>query len=511
MDSKFKLVRGVAMNWIAMATGILVGFFLSPFVVHHLGNVAYGVWTIIVSLASYMGLLDLGMRGAVMRFIARDYTRGDHNKASEAVSAAMFLRSGIVLLILSVSALASLLAPRFLHIPSEFVLPARICILVTGINLSVSLTFGVFGGVLAALHRFDLLSSVTIGQTILRALGAVWLLERGYGIIALALWELTAVTCGNTALTIVVFRVYPQLKVHFRTPNLAIVKEFWFYSSWALVINIGQQVIYYTDNLVVAGFISAAAVTFYAIGGSLIEYLRGVITSLTSTFTPLASSMDATGDKTKLRSLMIQGTRAAFFVGLAFQIALFFRGETFIRLWMGPQYAPISGRVLQVLLIAQFALNGSHSPGAILYGTSKHKISAWWTAGEATANLILSITLVRHIGLIGVAVGTVIPSLFVTLFLRPPYVCRMLGMSLQTFLWEGWIRPIMAALPYAFACYWTDRHWSPVHLITFFLQIAAVLPLYIAGFILVFRNESWRIMRMAKEKLATRRVPVEVN
>jgi hypothetical protein len=32
-----------------------------------------------------------------------------------------------------------------------------------------------------------------------------------------------------------------------------------------------MQLIYYTDNLVVGFFISASAVTFYAIGGSLLE------------------------------------------------------------------------------------------------------------------------------------------------------------------------------------------------------------------------------------------------
>lgn len=511
MSSRFKLIRGVAMNWVAMATGILVGFFLSPFVVHHLGNVAYGVWTIIVSLASYMGLLDLGIRGAAMRFVARDHARGDHDKANEAVAAALFLRSGMVLVILSVSVLASFLAPRLFHVPSHLVSAARICILVTGVNLSISLTLGVYGGVLAALHRFDLMSSVTIGQTVFRALGAVWLLEHGYGIVALAIWELTSVTVGNTVLTLITLRVYPQLRFRFQKPNFAIVKEFWFYSSWVLVINFGQQLIYYTDNLVVAGFISAAAVTFYAIGGSLIEYLRGVIASLTATFTPLASSLEAVGDKRKMRELMVQGTRASFFVGLAFQVALYFRGETFIGLWMGREYAPVSGPILRVLLIASFVMNANLAGIGILYGISKHKINAWWTAGEAIANLVLSIVLVRHMGLVGVAWGTVIPGVFVSLFLRPGYTCRLIEMPLQSFVWQGCLRPILAAVPFGIACYWTNLHWNPTNLMTFFLQIAAVLPIYLVGFFAAFWNESWRILRMLREKFANRAVAVEAN
>src|SRR5450755_2807636 len=59
------IVQNVLSNWLALAVTTVVGFFLSPFVVHRLGNLAYGVWVIIGSLVSYMGLLDLGLRGAV--------------------------------------------------------------------------------------------------------------------------------------------------------------------------------------------------------------------------------------------------------------------------------------------------------------------------------------------------------------------------------------------------------------------------------------------------------------
>ena len=61
MTKKSQLIRGVTMNWLAMATSMLLGFFISPFVVHHLGDSSYGVWTVIVSIASYMQLLDLGL------------------------------------------------------------------------------------------------------------------------------------------------------------------------------------------------------------------------------------------------------------------------------------------------------------------------------------------------------------------------------------------------------------------------------------------------------------------
>src|SRR5260370_24654794 len=52
--SQGKTASGVIWNWIALASSFAVSFFLSPFIVHHLGTVLYGVWTLVAGLTSYM-------------------------------------------------------------------------------------------------------------------------------------------------------------------------------------------------------------------------------------------------------------------------------------------------------------------------------------------------------------------------------------------------------------------------------------------------------------------------
>ncbi|HEV2990940.1 MAG TPA: oligosaccharide flippase family protein, partial [Candidatus Angelobacter sp.] len=72
------VVRNVISNWGSYVIAMGVNFFLSPYVVNHLGNVTYGVWTLLLSLTGYLGLLDLGVRGAVTRYVARFHTETDH-------------------------------------------------------------------------------------------------------------------------------------------------------------------------------------------------------------------------------------------------------------------------------------------------------------------------------------------------------------------------------------------------------------------------------------------------
>ena len=129
-----RIAQNVLSNWLALAVTTVVGFFLSPFVVHHLGNLTYGVWVIIVSLVSYMGLLDLGLRGAVTRFVSKGAAQEDHEESSRAVSGALWIRLWISLAIVAAGLVFSVVLNHIFVIPAELQQPARIAVLVTAIT-----------------------------------------------------------------------------------------------------------------------------------------------------------------------------------------------------------------------------------------------------------------------------------------------------------------------------------------------------------------------------------------
>jgi len=488
MVSTKRIVKSASSNWLSYAISVVVAFLISPYVVHQLGNLAYGVWSFVVSLISFLGLLDFGLRGAVTRFVSRHHTEGNHEAAGKALSAAFWLRLWIGISVVLISLGFSFVITRFIAIPKELQFAARIAVLVAGSSFAISLTCGVFAGVLAALHRFDLLSTVTILQTIIRAAGIVWLLRSGHGIVALALLELVVISAANATLAFLCFRIYPQLRLSFGRPDADLLRSFWQYSSYVFMINVCYQLISYSDNLVVGAFVSVSAVTFYSIAGSLVDYLRQLVTALTTTFMPLASSYEAENKDDGLRNLLIQGTRAALCVSLPVELALCFRGSTFIGLWMGQSYAQISGHILQILVCSQFFTLANATSGNIAYGIAKHRPVAWCVAIEAVVNLTLSILLARKIGIYGVAWGTLIASLGTHLVFWPVYICRILRVRLLTYLWQTWAYSAVCFLPFALACLLSDRFWKPTTLLQFFLQIAAILPLFLVGTAMLFWN-----------------------
>ncbi len=483
------IARNVLSNSFTTVVNMVVGFFLAPFIVHHLGTASYGVWVLSISSINYLTLLDLGMASSVVRFVSKGRTQGDHKSASESLSAVLWVRTQIGCVVLLLSGVLAVAFPHLFHIPPELVTDARKALLTIGVTTTIGLSFGVFSSTLTALNRYDLRSLVSLIQLALRVGGVVLVLKTGHGIFAVALVELLAAAVGNTLLMVMARRSYPELSISLRKPERETLKAIWSYSFYAFVVAIAVQLVYQTDNLVVGAMISAVAVTFYSIGNSLCRYTDQFMAAVTSTFTPAASTFDAAGDKASLRSLYCNGTRTTLAISLPIVSTLILRGHNFIAVWMGPQYEKVSGTVLAILAFAlMFSLQNT-TAGAIAFGIAKHKVVAKWAVGEAIANLVLSVVLAHYFGIYGVAVGTLVPSLFVHLFLWPRYVVQLVNVSLWKVLTEVWGPFLLGILPFALASYAVDVRYPARNIVTFLLQTFALLPLFGLTVLFVFRKE----------------------
>jgi O-antigen/teichoic acid export membrane protein len=482
------IARNVLFNWFGTIANLAVGFFLSPFIIHRLGNVAYGVWVLAIGVVAYLGLLDLGMQSAVLRFVSKGHTQNDHQGASEAISAALWVRLQISALILVLSAGLAAVFPLIFKVPVELASDARKAILLIGIKMAITMSIGVVAGVISALNRYDLQNYLSMVQTAVRVIGVVAVLRTGHGIVAIAVCELIAVLIYNALLVWVAHRLYPQLQILLNKPKRETLKRIWTYSSYAFLTTVAVQLIYQTDYIVVGKFVSVAAVTYYAIAYSLCSYTSQAVNSMGATFVPAASTYEAAGDSNSLLMLYKNGTRATLAVSLPILITLMVRGRSFIGLWMGPQYSHRSGTVLIILCSAYLFAFANRTAQAIAFGVEKHKMGAIWATGEGITNLALSIVLVHRYGIYGVAIGTMVPSLAVNLVLWPGYISKLVGLSYSEVVWKVWAPVYLSSIPFAIATYAVNVRFPAHNLMVFSLQIIAVLPIFFITIGLVFHS-----------------------
>lgn len=501
-----RLAINVVMNWVSMAVNMVVPFFLTPFVVRHLGSVGYGVWILAVSTVSYLNLLDLGLRSAVIRFVSKAQAKGENSQAASAIQAALWFRLLIACGVAVASLILAAAVPHFFKIPADLMVAAQITTLLCALGVAVTLVSGVFGAVLAAIHRFDLLSYITMGQTLTRAVGVLWILHNGRGLVPLACWELTVLTLVAIAITATAMITFPGSRVRPGRPDMGVLRNIWSYSFTTFIYIVAIQIITNTDNLVVGAFLSVGAVTFYAIGGSLTNYALQVSGALSTTFTPMASGIEASGKFESLRKMLLWGTQATLALALPISVGLFFRGGTFIRLWMGPQYAVVSEQVVRILMLSLYWSVANGTAASIMMAIDKHKPQTQWAVFEAILNLVLSIFLVKRVGMYGVAWGTAISITLTHLAFWPRYIKKVLNVSPATYMWQGWGKITLCVVPFAVLCELTDRYWPANHIVSFLGQIAILLPVYALCVAAMF----WREMRdlLTKWQATRRRAPV---
>ena len=506
-----RLATNVLMNWAATAVGMGVPFFLTPFIVRSLGSTAYGIWILAMSTVAYLNLLDLGLRTAVIRYVAKAHAEHDDAAASRAIGAALWFRLLIAAAVAMLSLGLAALFPHIFPIPPELRHAAQITVLLSAIGVAITLVSGVFGAVLSAIHRFDLLSSLTIVQTLLRASGVVLILRSGGGLQSLAYWEFSVIAALGVLTCLVALKIFRPARVRLGRPDVVTLRTIWSYSFVMFVIIIAGQIVFNTDNLVVGAFLSVSLVTAYAIGGSLIQYASQVVTALSTTFVPLASALDATGHPEKMRQFLLRGTQATLGLALPISLTLLLRGKSFVGLWMGPQYSVISGTVIQILLISQFFTVANLTAGAIMFATNQHEPVAKWASIEAAFNLALSLLLVRTVGVYGVAWGTALSMAVVHLVFWPRHVQRTLAVPAGQYIWQGWIKITLCSLPFAAATAAVERFFPAHSKLGFFVEVLLTLPLYAATVMLVFRGEVHELLQLRRSRKAPTATLIQAN
>jgi O-antigen/teichoic acid export membrane protein len=452
----------------------LVGLFLSPFLIHWLGDTAFGIWVLIFSITGYYGLFDLGIRSSVVRYVSKFAATDDIEDLAKLINTSLFTYSCIGALSLLVTLFLSFYVDHIFKIPPELHSTARWLLLLVGASVGIGFPLGVVGGYLDGLQRFYVNNWANIAGDIARLVGILLAVHYGRGLLTIAAITVVLPVILSAIRGVIAYRIQPVpfgLKYVDRTTFRTMVN----YSSVTMIIMIATQLKFKTDNIVIGTMISAAAVTYFSIGSRIVSYAQQVVMAMAQNFLPIASQSEATGNMDRLRKVFVVGNRICALTAFPITAVLLVLGRSVIELWVGKKYVATSYPVLVVLIVPATLMWAQAASGRVLFGISKHRTWAFVTLAEGICNLILSIILVRPYGIIGDAYGTAIPLACSMILFMPRHLCRQLGIRLGTYLREAFVLPLLVTAPLMLALLWMQRWFIP-HT---YLQLAA--QLLIAG------------------------------
>ncbi len=490
---KSEIIKNVGSSWFALGVNVVVGIFLSPYILHRLGDEAFGLWILIFSATGYYGLFDLGIRSSIVRYIAKYSATEEYDELNRLVNTAMFSYGGIGIVAMSITLIATRYVDSIFRIPADFVVTARWLLLMVGTSVSLGFPLGVFSGILEGLQRFYLLNFTSISSTLIRALLIVVALRHGRGLLAVALITVSLPLLNQFVNAAAVFRHLP-LRLGIQYVNRSSLRRIASYSGTTFLIIVAGRLRFKSDALVIGTFVSAAAVTYFTIGSRLVDYSSEVVSSLAQLFVPMSSQSQAKGDLDGLRKILVVGNRACAFIIFPITAILTVLGKSVIEAWVGPKYIATSYPVMLVLLYPMTLMLAQSASGRTLWGMAKHGTWAWVVLAEGAANLILSIILVRPYGIMGDAIGTAIPLSCSMILFLPHHLCQLLGIKLKTYLYRAFVFPLVLCVPLVAVLLLMQRWFIPHHLGPLLIQLVIAGLVYGLGLAWAFwTHRAWDV------------------
>ncbi|KMY51883.1 lipopolysaccharide biosynthesis protein [Peribacillus loiseleuriae] len=235
----------------------------------------------------------------------------------------------------------------------------------------------------------------------------------------------SVITVTNSiVLVIIVNKMYPYLKNKVKGKLDSDTKKGITKNVKAIVIqNIGNYLVFGTDNIIISSFVSVAAVGLYSNYNMLIEICRTFINQVFNNIYHSVGNLVANESIEKVYSIYKTYRFLNFWLYSFFTIFLTIMLEDFIALWIGNEFL-MGGSLLFILMILFYERGMRNSITTVKTTSGIFHEDRFVPLCQAAVNLILSILLVKKIGITGVFIGTLVSAIAVPFWTTPYLVYK---------------------------------------------------------------------------------------
>lgn len=442
---KNEIRKGAIVGYISVLASTLIAILFTPILIKYLGTGDYGVYTLISSVMSYFGVLDLGLGTTAVRYIAKNYKNPEKVEEIVGFLLKVYLIISVITLILG-GLLYFVSSSVFVKLTATELSKFKISLLIMTISLAISFPFNVCSSYIVANERFTFQKSMALVQSIAKPVIMFPLLLFGYKSVALIL----ALAFINVSIYLINY-FYAKIKLGFKftirklSSNKELTKELFHYSFYILLAMIVDTVFNNTDQVILAACSGTLAVSIYNVSLQFRNTNTNLSVAISQLFLPKLTKMVSEKKSIKkISEIFLSVSRIQLYILVLICSGFLIFGQSFIKLWVGEQFLDAYYIVL-IILIPNLVPLSQNVGISILQAMNKHKFRSVTFFLIAVLNIIISIPLAIKFSGIGAAIGSAVAIVIGQIIAMNIYYKRNIGLDIKSY-WKNFIK---IALPFA--------------------------------------------------------------
>lgn len=431
MNRTQKLKLNTFMSLINRFILMISGIILPRIILINYGSETNGLISSITQFLSIITFLDMGVGTVIQSTLYRPLIKNDNETIGKILSAAKTFFRNIAYCLVAYVIVLIIIYPIISNSGNYSVLSTAMLIIAISISQFSQYYFGIVNELLL---NADQRSYIQYGSenvvVILNLIISIILINLGFSI------QLVKLVSGLIFLFRPFYLNY-YVKKHYDFKLESGVSDSIIPQKWnGMAQHIAYSVQNNTDILILTFFSSLESISVYSVYSLVVNAIKLVITSFSSGLTSFFGNLLA---EDKIKELNTSFSKIEL---LIHNLVIFLYGMTailinqFVQIYtQGVQdtnyYAPIFGLVL-ILSRAMFSLRTPYQSMVLAAGHFKETQMS--SIIEATLNIVLSLILVRPLGLVGVSIGTLISMIYRLLYLSIYLSKNILKRPLKIFL-----------------------------------------------------------------------------
>jgi O-antigen/teichoic acid export membrane protein len=397
---------------------MVVSFWLIPFIIKSLGQDMYGLWTLSFSLIGFFSLLDFGFGLGVVKWTGESRVTGEHEYRNHMLSTVFFVYVMVALIgMILLGGFAYFFYAKAFSIPKPMQTTAIAVLLILGLrSLLIQIPLSLFKGILFGEQRIYQINIIQTIGTLLYAGSAFVVLSQGKGVVYLAIVNCGSFLLENLLYFSLAFKKVENLSISPKKVQRKYFHEAISFSFYSFLTTIAGLVLFQTDVIIIQLTLNLTLVGLYSVAIKISEYAFLLTKQLINVLTPLISELKEKKEYDSLRFLLLDLSKYIMATGVILTTTIYVFGNDLLVFWVGEAFQKATIPLL--LLMTSFMVSIPELVASnVLTMTGHHRFTAKISVLSIFVNIGTSLLLVRPLGLVGIALGTLISSTVNNVFL----------------------------------------------------------------------------------------------